>query len=176
MLCLSQSDVGCFCALWNEIVLPSFKVFDVSKKCIILKINIQCLYAFSGFLYFYYQKFCLFLKQIGILHWKWILIFVQTQDWRILLMCVSYYVHITPLRNKLNILYAVITAHLYSVMHICATDFRLPHFMNPLLAVLVYKRLVPCEVWVLTAMLLRIQVFWDVTFHWVSASWCFKGM
>jgi hypothetical protein len=40
MLCLSLSDVDCFYALWNETVLPSFKAFDVSKKCILLKINI----------------------------------------------------------------------------------------------------------------------------------------
>jgi hypothetical protein len=51
------------------------------------------LYAFSGFLYFYYWKFRLFLKQIGILHWKWILIFVQTQDWRILHMYMHTSLH-----------------------------------------------------------------------------------
>jgi hypothetical protein len=40
MLQLSISDVDCFCALWNETLLPSFKAFDVSKKCVLLKINI----------------------------------------------------------------------------------------------------------------------------------------
>ena len=65
--------------------------------------------GFFFFLFFFYWKFPKNLKQIGILHWKWILIFVQTQDWRILHMCVSFYAHITPLCNKLNILYILIT-------------------------------------------------------------------
>lgn len=59
-------------------------------------------------------------------------------------MCISCYAHITPLCTKLNILYILITyyntAHFYSFLHIHATNFKRSHFMNPLLAVLVYKR------------------------------------
>ena len=85
--------------------------------------------------------------------------------------------YIVATAHLYSVLHIVATAHLYSVLHICATNFQLLHFMNPPLAMLVYKRLVRCEVWVLTAVLLRIQVFWDVMLcHWVSASWCFKGM
>jgi len=42
-LCLPLSEVECFHAVWNEILLESFKVHYASKKCILLQ-----LYAFNA--------------------------------------------------------------------------------------------------------------------------------
>jgi hypothetical protein len=45
-LYLSLSEVDCYCALWNEILLQSLNAFYASKTvCILLKINLPALYV-----------------------------------------------------------------------------------------------------------------------------------
>jgi hypothetical protein len=73
MLHLSWSEVGCCLDLWNVTVLQTFKGFYASKMCLYF------IKAFRTLLCAIYSSYAYSISssnQIGILHWKLILIFV----------------------------------------------------------------------------------------------------
>jgi hypothetical protein len=75
-LCLSLSEVNCFHALWNEILLQSLNVCYASKKCLHFIQNSHAFMFFEVMMCYYYWYLVICLKQTGTLLWKWIPVFV----------------------------------------------------------------------------------------------------
>lgn len=72
---LSLGEFAYFHALWtDENLLKTFKGFYAFKKCVLLTINLFCL--FSCYFIFLIMLFHKFLKQIGVLKSKWNTVFV----------------------------------------------------------------------------------------------------
>jgi hypothetical protein len=58
-LCLSLSEVDCFCALWNETLLHSFScILYIQKVCISLNISFYPPYTFGGYVVVWLLTFC----------------------------------------------------------------------------------------------------------------------
>jgi hypothetical protein len=70
-LCLSSSEVDCFCTLWNETFLHSFScILHIQQVCISLNINFYPPYTFGGYIVFWLLIFCKFFELNRCFTWK----------------------------------------------------------------------------------------------------------
>ena len=120
-LSLSLSEVDCFHALHNKTLLQSFNDFMLPKQvCTSFKINVHTLHTFLSYLIFYYSYFMNSWNHKGILHWKWIPVFLFYQSQLIkntetlLYFISSQHVHCLAAGNALQIKRTQERWHIYS--------------------------------------------------------------